>query len=155
MKTLNFLSFTLSIALATFSAQAELLPKGVEFAPLQPVAGKSGKTVTVSATLYGKFWNTDTRKLDYIPLATPPGSVTFNAFRSVNKASTALIDFGPVGLPTQAVPGSGIASTNYRLPTGAKKKLPGKYQATFAGGMINGIMYRKVSSNPGDVIVNP
>ena len=155
MKNLNFLALALSIGLATFSAQAALNFQGAEFGPLQPVTGKSGKTVTISAILYGKFWNTETRMLEYIPMATPAGAVTFEAFRSVNKAGTALVDLGPVGRPTQAVPGSGIASTTYRLPTGAKKPLLGKYRAVFAGGLINGIMCRKVSSTPGDVIVNP
>ena len=155
MKTFNFFALALSIGLATLSAQATLNFQNVEFGPLQPVPGKSGKTVTVSATLYGKFWNTETRRFEYIPLATAPGSVTFEAFRSVNRTGTALVDFGPVGRATQAAPGSGIASTSYRLPAGAKKPLLGKYRATFAGGLINGIMCRKVSSAPGDVIVNP
>jgi len=155
MKTLNFFALAISIGLATLSTQASLDFKGAEFGPLQPVAGKSGKTVTVSATLYGKFWNTETRRFEYIPMATPPGSVTFEAFRSVTKAGTGLVDFGPIGGPTQATPGSGVASTNFRLPAGAKKKLLGRYRATFAGGIINGVMCRKGFSNFGDVIVNP
>jgi hypothetical protein len=154
MKTLNLLAVALSIGLATFSAQAELIFRGAEFGPLQPVAGKSGKTVTISATFYGRFFNTDTKSLEYIPLATPAGSVTFDAFRSTNKAGTALVDFGPVGRPTEAAPGSGIASTTIRLPAGAKKNLLGRYRATFAGGLINGVICRKMSSSPGDVIIN-
>jgi hypothetical protein len=45
MKTFNFSALALSISLATLNFQ------GAEFGPLQPVPGKSGKTVTVSATL--------------------------------------------------------------------------------------------------------
>ena len=116
MKTFNFRSIALSIGLATLSAQAALNFQNVEFGPLQPVPGKSGKTVTVSATLYGKFWNTETRRFEYIPLATAPGSVTFEAFRSVNRTGTALVDFGPVGRATQAAPGSRPSRPTCRQP---------------------------------------
>lgn len=138
--------------LAAVSAHAELKYRSTVFEPLQPVYGKTGKTVTVSAKVYIRVYNTDTRSNELIPI--PKATVTFDGYRKVNTRGTGLMDYGPIGKPV-VTDANGACRTSYRLPAGAKKKLQGYYRATFAGGLFNGIVLRPLTSPRGEVIVVP
>lgn len=154
MNTRTQIALVLTLFTAALGTRAESILRGADFAPLQPVSGKSGKTVAIQAVLLGKYWDTETRKYEYKPLRAADESITFQAYRKVNSTGTRLIDMGPVGRPVPRQGTEGEAKTTYKLPSGAKKKLAGRYKATFAGGMYEGVNLRRAFAS-GDVIVNP
>lgn len=147
----QLLAASLFALITTSAAQAELKFRGVAFEPPQPVSGKSGRVVQVSSTLYGRYYNTDTRKNELLPL--PGASITYEAARSTTASGKAVTNYGPVGSPT-TTDAAGVTRTNYRLPSGAKQKLQGRYRAVYAGGIVHGVVVRKVYSTWGTVIIN-
>lgn len=151
MNSLKSFLATVVIALATASAaHAEMKLKGVVFEPLQPVTGKSGKVVQLSSTLYARYYNTDTRQYELLPL--PGATITYEAARSTTTSGKGVTNYGPVG-STVATDATGVSRTNYRLPSGAKQTIEGRYRAVYAGGMVNGLIVRKLNSPWGTVII--
>jgi hypothetical protein len=152
MNSFKQLLATAIVALITTgAAQAELKFKGVAFEPPQPISGKSGKAVQVSSTLYGRYYNTETRKNELLPL--PGANITYEAARSTTSSGKAVTNYGPVGSPAMT-DAAGVTRANYRLPSGAKQKLQGRYRAVYAGGVVHGVVVRKVYSTWGTVIIN-
>lgn len=146
----------LALALALFAAartgHAAVILRGTEFAPLQPVSGQSGRTVAVRAVLYGKWYDTVTRKSSLRPFS--GATITFEAYRKTHKNGNGLTDWGPIGRVVKTDV-NGVATTTYKLPSGAGKKLNGHYRATFAGGVFDGVLLPKNTSRSGDVIIRP
>ncbi len=152
MFTKTKLALALTLLAAATTAQADLILWSSRFEPLKPVSGKSGHNVRLKATLYGVYYNTETRRDEYHPLQ--GASLLFEAHRVITKNGTRLADPGPVGRLVETDV-NGYGSTTYKLPSGAKKPLLDRYQVTFEGGMFGGVMLPRWYSPMGDVVINP
>lgn len=146
------IALVVALFATALAAQAEWRLKGAEFEPLEPVAGKSGRKVEVKARLFLEYQHTKTRELLRQPLS--GAWVTFEAYQQITRSGTRLFDRGPVGRKVKT-DADGWAVTQYKLPSGAKEKIGGKYWAEFAGGTFDGVLLKRKPSKPGKVIVSP